>query len=395
MPALLLLVVAGALGVAQPAGAATPQPDAAYLDPAHQLNLTIIQAAHTATVKGKTSCVRRVGAQLERDHRRLAAQELEVADRLGINLETVPSPTQRQQLTALAAKAGKNGYDAAWVAFQRQKHQEYLTLVNGPTPKAASPAVESVANGAKPVVEMDLRMVAGQCKTQTGTPSVDTGTGGMVADAKQARSRAALGLIALGLLLLLVGKSISVRRRLFGIGALAAGLVMMFGGASKDAGQVPKADTAVQDREAAVPPVHLKLPGVLDAQVEPVATSGDGKLQVPTKAEVGWWAAGAGPGSDGGTVLLAGHVDTAGGRGVFAKLSEVPMGARIAVKDGDGDDHWYKIVARRTYQQNNLPPDLFNGSAKPRLALVTCTGSYDHAAHRYSQNLVLYGVPLD
>jgi predicted outer membrane protein len=392
---LLLLAVAGALGTALPASAATPQPDAAYLDPAHQLNLTIIQAAHTATVKGKTQCVRRVGAQLERDHRRLAAQELEVAGRLGINLAVAPSPTQRQQLTTLGAKAGKNGYDAAWVLFQRQKHQEYLTLVTGPTPKAASPAVEAVANGAKPVVEMDLRTVAGQCKTATGTPSVDTGTGGMVADAEQTRSRAALGLIVLGLLLLLVGKSVSVRRRLFGIGALAAGLVMLFGGVTRDAGQVPKASAAVQDREAAVPPVDVKLPGMLDAQVEAVATGGDGKLQVPTKADVGWWAAGAAPGAEGGTVLLAGHVDTAQGRGVFAKLSEVPMGARVAVTGGDGEEHWYKIVARRTYQQGNLPPDLFNGAAKPRLALVTCTGSYDHAAHRYSQNLVLYGVPLD
>ncbi len=71
------------------------------------------------------------------------------------------------------------------------------------------------------------------------------------------------------------------------------------------------------------------------------------------------------------------------------------MDTRVAVTDGAGEQHWYRIVARRTYRQNNLPPDLFNGSQKPRLALVTCTGAYDHAAHRYSDNLVLYGVPLD
>jgi sortase (surface protein transpeptidase) len=111
---------------------------------------------------------------------------------------------------------------------------------------------------------------------------------------------------------------------------------------------------------------------------------------------VGWWAAGAAPGSAGGTVLLAGHVDSASrSRGVFAALSEVPVGAKVAVTAGDGDVHWYRIVARRTYRQDALPADLFHGAAKPRLALVTCIGSYNHSTHRYTHNLVLYGVPLD
>jgi sortase (surface protein transpeptidase) len=94
-------------------------------------------------------------------------------------------------------------------------------------------------------------------------------------------------------------------------------------------------------------------------------------------------------------VLLAGHVDSArSARGVFAALSQVPVGAKVAVTGGDGDVHWYKIVARRTYPQNALPADLFHGAAKPRLALVTCIGSYDRSARRYTHNLVLYGVPV-
>jgi sortase (surface protein transpeptidase) len=110
--------------------------------------------------------------------------------------------------------------------------------------------------------------------------------------------------------------------------------------------------------------------------------------------DVGWWAAGAAPGSDGGTVLLAGHVDSARpGRAVFAALSQVPIGAKVVVTAGDGKVHRYRIVARRTYRQAELPADLFHGASKPRLVLVTCSGSFDHSAHRYSHNLVLYGVP--
>ncbi|WP_427886400.1 DUF4142 domain-containing protein [Kribbella sp. GL6] len=395
LSALLLLVLGGLLVAGQSASAVTAQPDPTYLNAAHQLNLTIIEAAHAATTAAKTACVRRAGAQLESDHRKLAAQELDVATRLGIVLLTVPSLAQRQQLDALAAKGGKPGYDAAWLVLQRQQHQKYLTLVNGDLPKNASPAVESVANAAKPVIEMDQRLIAGKCKTGTGTPVVSTGSGGQHADAVLARSRLALILLGLGAVLLLVGKSISVRRRLLGIAALGAGLVLMFGGQPGNTGKVPDASAALSDREAAVPPVKLKLPGYLEATVRPVATGADGQLQVPTSADVGWWAAGAAPGAEGGTVLLAGHVDTTQGLGVFAPLSGVPVGAKVAVTAGDGDVHWYRIVARRTYKQSALPSDLFHGAVKPRLALVTCTGPYDHKAQRYSDNLVLYGVPMD
>jgi predicted outer membrane protein len=395
--ALLLLVVAGAFGALQPANAAAPPPDLAYLNAAHQYNLTITEAARGATTKGKTACVRQVAAALVRDHDRLSAQEAEVATRLNLKLPSAPSEAQRKQLDALAAKSA-TAYDASWLALQRQLHQQYLALISGDLPISASPAVESLASGAKPVLEMHQRAVAGTaCKPEPAKPPVvPTGEGGQQAAANEARSRAALLLVAVGALLLLVGKSITVRRRLIGIGSLAAGLVMLFGGQPANSGDVPDAGRTAGGREAAVPPVKLKLPGVLEASVQAVGTSDGGELQVPkSKADVGWWAAGAAPGAQGGTVLLAGHVDTTRGRGVFAPLADVPVGTRVGVTSGDGEEHWYRIVARRTYHQQALPADLFHGSAKPRLALVTCTGSYDHKAHRYSENLVLYGVPLD
>jgi sortase (surface protein transpeptidase) len=79
---------------------------------------------------------------------------------------------------------------------------------------------------------------------------------------------------------------------------------------------------------------------------------------------------------------------------VFAALWDVPVGAKVAVTAGDGSVHRYRIVARRIYRQEGLPTDLFRGASKPRLALITCTGSYNHAEHRYTHNLVLYAVPV-
>jgi len=179
-----------------------------------------------------------------------------------------------------------------------------------------------------------------------------------------------------------------------GLAAVVAGAMLLSERQREDAGLVPDGGWSAPEREAAVPPVRLALPGAVDAPVVPVAAGLDGALQVPSPTKVGWWAVGAAPGSASGTVLLAGHVDSARhGRGVFAPLWDVPLGARVTVTAGDGTRRQYRIVARRTYRQGRLPADLFRGAPKPRLALITCIGSYDRSTRRYANNLVLYGIP--
>jgi hypothetical protein len=181
-----------------------------------------------------------------------------------------------------------------------------------------------------------------------------------------------------------------------GIALIAVGLFLLSQGPLGDGGLIPGGGSSAPEREAAVPPVRIQLRGLVDAPVVPIAARLDGALNVPkSPARVGWWAVGAAPGAASGTVLLAGHVDAAGhGRGAFARLWNVPIGARVTVIAGDGSRHRYEIVARRTYHRSALPGNLFRGSREPRLALVTCVGSYDRATRRYAENLVLYGVPV-
>lgn len=393
---LLVLVVASLVGTAQAGFASPAQQDITYLNAAHQSNLTIIQAATQAKTKGRTACVRQVAALLERDHQKIAAQELAAAGKLSFGLVPIPSLAQRQKLEALTAKVGTSGYDAAWLALQRQEHLSLLALTKVELAKGTEPAVKSAAQATQTMVQMHLQMVGTTCHVVTETPRVRTGDGGQMADGQKLRLRTVMVLLVLGVLFLIVGKP-TARRRLLGFSALILGILLLFAAPPGDSGKVPAAGPSLAAKEAGLPPVQLKLPGYLDAAVVPVATGRDGQLQVPTATpEVGWWAAGAAPGSASGTVLLAGHVDSAGrGRGVFAALWNVPVGAKVAVKGGDGDEHQYRIVARRTYSQEALPTDLFRGATKPRLALVTCTGAYDHAKHSYSHNLVLYGVPTD
>ncbi|MGW0335801.1 class F sortase [Streptomyces sp. NPDC003011] len=120
----------------------------------------------------------------------------------------------------------------------------------------------------------------------------------------------------------------------------------------------------------------------------------DGALVLPTDARHGgWWALGAAPGATRGTTLLAGHVDTPTGLRAFAALHSLPVAARIEVIGANGCAYPYTVVARRTYPQRALPAGLFTRGGSHRLALVTCTGSYDLQTHSYDSNLVLYATP--
>lgn len=395
--AFLLVVVVGMVGTAQGAGAAGPGPDVSYLNAAHQTNLSIIQASQVAKTHGR-ACVREVAARLEVDHRRLAAEELEAARKIGVGLVAIPSLAQRQQLSGLAVRTGEPGYDAAWLAFQRQQHHRLLTLANGELENGKGSVVKSVARGTQSVTRMDLRMIEPTCHVVADSQTVPTGDGGQMAGGQQRRLQAALVLLGLGILLL-AGKPIRARRHFLGLAAVVTAIALVAAGPPGDAGDVPEAKPPAwtPEREAAIPPVRLTLPGVANTSVVPVAAGSDGQLQVPeSQRTVGWWAAGAAPGSAGGTVLLVGHVDSARyGRGVFAPLWDTPVGAKVAVTAGDGDVHRYRIVARRIYKQEKLPTSLFRGTSEPRLALVTCIRSYNREGHRYTHNLVLYGTPTD
>jgi predicted outer membrane protein len=281
----LLVVVAGVLGTAQPGMATTAQadPDVSYLNAAHQVNLAIIQASRVAKANGG-ACVRRVAARLEADHRRLAAEELEAARQIGVGLIAIPSPAQRQQLRALAGKTETGGYDAAWLAFQRRQHHQMLTLTKGELTNGTRAAVRSVAMGSQAVIQMHLRMIEPTCKAGPDHPRVPTGDGGQMAEAEQRRVQAAFVLLGLGVLLL-AGKPIRARRHLLGLSAVVIAIALAFGGPLGGAGSVSEAGPSAADgggsapeREAAIPPIRLALPGVANTSVVPVATGRDGQL---------------------------------------------------------------------------------------------------------------------
>jgi hypothetical protein len=132
----------------------------------------------------------------------------------------------------------------------------------------------------------------------------------------------------------------------------------------------------------------------------PVAPVGiditQGVLGVPPPiGRTGWWKDGASPGMRAGSILIAGHVDSAlGGPGAFFKLREARPGDRVTVATRGGRTFTYRVVSVRDYLKRDLPPDVYSIKGRPRLVLVTCGGPFVQSAGHYRDNVVLTAVPV-
>jgi hypothetical protein len=121
-----------------------------------------------------------------------------------------------------------------------------------------------------------------------------------------------------------------------------------------------------------------------------------GALELPEDVDqVGWWVGGAGMTSASGTIVVAGHVDSARqGLGAFSHLRDIKPGSRVRLIAASGRARTFVVTGRRSYSKAaGLPSALFEQSVPLRLVLITCTGQFDPVAHSYEDNLVVYAVP--
>jgi hypothetical protein len=144
-------------------------------------------------------------------------------------------------------------------------------------------------------------------------------------------------------------------------------------------------------------PTTLVLPDGTTAPVVPVGLHPDGALVVPDDVRtVGWWTGGSRVGDAFGSVVVAGHVDSAArGIGVFAQLRRLVPGQVVQL--GAGEQRARYVIASATrVPQARLARDagIFRVDGEPQLVLVTCGGAFDPVRHRYQDNLVVIATPL-
>jgi hypothetical protein len=137
------------------------------------------------------------------------------------------------------------------------------------------------------------------------------------------------------------------------------------------------------------PPDRIAIPTAhLDTVVEPVGTR-NGQIVVPGIGEAGWYDGGARPGEPGRSVII-GHLDTRRGPGLFARLPTLERGARIEVTDRRGDVRAFTVVGSAQVEKTRFPTEqVYGGSGRPSLVLVTCGGPYSQDTG-YRDNVLVY-----
>jgi hypothetical protein len=144
-------------------------------------------------------------------------------------------------------------------------------------------------------------------------------------------------------------------------------------------------------------PAQLVLPGGSTAPIRAAGLHPDGSLVIPDDpAVVGWWTGGARAGDAFGSVVVAGHVDSAQfGLGMMSQLRKLKTGQVVELRAG-GRRLGYRITTRTSLPQAELAArtDAFRQDVSPRLVLITCGGAFDPMRHRYQDNLLIYAQPV-
>lgn len=198
--------------------------------------------------------------------------------------------------------------------------------------------------------------------------------------------RGALAALALGLALITAG---------------VAGLALTRGGpVALPLAQVPAPDGPA----ASVPwpgaagqvaePVRLSIPAIgVRTRLIQLGLTKAGTLQMPVSYQVaGWYDRSPRPGST-GSAIIAGHIDSYRGPGVFFRLASLRRGDRAFVRRADGSLVAFRVTAVRLYRKDRFPTvAVYGPAAGPQLRLITCGGTFDPAVRSYESNVVVYAV---
>jgi sortase (surface protein transpeptidase) len=118
-------------------------------------------------------------------------------------------------------------------------------------------------------------------------------------------------------------------------------------------------------------------------------------LQVPKSTAVaGWYTGSPRPGAI-GSAVIAGHIDSYRGPGVFFRLRLLHPADRIYVRRADGTLALFRVTAVRAYLKDHFPTRAVYGPAPgAQLRVITCGGTFDRALGSYLSNVIVYATEV-
>jgi hypothetical protein len=143
-------------------------------------------------------------------------------------------------------------------------------------------------------------------------------------------------------------------------------------------------------------PVSLSIPVIgVHTRLIRLGLTAQGTLQVPASTSVaGWYTGGPRPGQV-GSAVIAGHIDSYLGPGVFFRLRLLRPGDRVYVRQAGGRLAVFRVYAEHSYPKDHFPTQRVYGPAPdPELRLITCGGTFNPATGSYLNNVVVYAVQI-
>jgi sortase (surface protein transpeptidase) len=160
---------------------------------------------------------------------------------------------------------------------------------------------------------------------------------------------------------------------------------------------VPAGRWAAAPRAAAATvaaPVSLIIPAIgVQTSLVHLGLTRSGALQVPpTAAVAGWYTESPRPGATGAAVI-AGHIDSMSGPGVFYRLRLLRPGNLVYVRRSDGTLAVFRVTAVQSYLKTRFPTRIVYGAVPDaQLRLITCGGAFDQATGHYLSNIIVFAT---
>lgn len=153
---------------------------------------------------------------------------------------------------------------------------------------------------------------------------------------------------------------------------------------------------AVAASEPSLRPVRVVVPSVgIDSPLVNLGIAADGSIEVPTDYQRAGWLNRSPPPGQRGPAVIAGHIDSRAGPGVFFRLSKLRTGDRVMVTRADGRVVSFSVDGVGRYPKNAFPTDAVYGPVPgPALRLITCGGSFDRRSRQYHDNVIVYATEV-
>jgi len=140
------------------------------------------------------------------------------------------------------------------------------------------------------------------------------------------------------------------------------------------------------------PPVSLTIPAIgVRTKLVDLGLNANGTLQVPASTAVAGWYSGSPPPGAAGAAVIAGHVDSRAGLGVFFWLRTLRPGDRVYIGRSDGTMAVFTVTSVQMYAKDQFPTaSVYGPVPDAELRLITCGGTFDRTLGSYLSNVVVF-----